>query len=319
MFRMCICLVRRTSLRVALACVALLALAGCAHATPGAPPALRAKSLPVSRASHVVVVLMENHELNAVIGNSDAPYVNAIARHYALAENYYAIAHPSLPNYLALTGGSTFGIDSDCLTCHVAGGGIVDQLERARISWRAYMEDMPSLCYRGDDTGGYARRHDPFMYYDAIAGDPKRCSKVVPASKLAPALLGGRLPAFVWVTPNMCDSTHDCGVNTGDRYLAGLLPPLIRELGPHGILFLTWDEGSSSAGCCGYASGGRVATIVAGPDIRRGARLTAPADHYSLLAAIDAALRLPPLGHAACPCTPSLAAAFRGGRIPHVR
>ena len=91
----------------------------------------------------IAVMLMENEEYGGIIGSPSAPYINSLARRYALATGMYAITHPSLPNYLAVTGGSTFGIDSDCTGCTVGATSIVDQLERARLSWRAYMQDLP--------------------------------------------------------------------------------------------------------------------------------------------------------------------------------
>jgi len=100
---------------------------------------------------------------------------------------------------------------------------------------------------------------------------------------------------------------HDCDLRTGDRFLAGLLPALLRSLGQNGLLFLTWDEGSSDNGCCRLAGGGHIATIVAGPGARRGARLSTPVDHYSVLQTVEDLLDLPRLGGAACGCTPSLA------------
>ena len=59
--------------------------------------------------------MLENKEDNEIMGRPAAPYLNALARQSAVAANYYAITHPSLPNYLALTGGSTLGYSgSDC-------------------------------------------------------------------------------------------------------------------------------------------------------------------------------------------------------------
>jgi hypothetical protein len=95
---------------------------------------------------------------------------------------------------------------------------------------------------------------------------------------------------------------HDCSIATGDRFLARTVPPLLRELGPHGFLILTWDEGntSSTASCCSAAAaGGNIATIVAGPGARRGARTAKPVDHYGVLATIEDAFALPRLGAAA--------------------
>jgi phospholipase C len=253
---------------------------------------------------------MENKEYDEVIGKPGAPYINGLARRYALATNFYGVSHPSLPNYLALTGGATFGVKSDCTSCHVSGKSLVDELESARVSWKAYMEGMPAACYKGASADGYAKKHDPFVYYDGIARNRRRCTKVVPYPKLASDLRSGRLPTFVWISPNLCHDTHDCSVKTGDRYLARLVPSLLHKLGPHGVLFLTWDEGSSDRGCCKTAAGGHIPTIVAGPDVRAGERSTVPYDHYSILRTISDLLRVPPLRQAACPCTKPLDALF---------
>jgi hypothetical protein len=95
-------------------------------------------------------------------------------------------------------------------------------------------------------------------------------------------------------------------VATGDRFLSGLVPRLLRELGPHGFLVLTWDEGNTDAGCCTDARGGRIATLVAGPDVRRHARSSRPVDQYGVLRTTERALGLAPLGGAALPRSGSL-------------
>jgi hypothetical protein len=249
---------------------------------------------------------MENEEYGGVIATPSAPYINGLARRYALARAMYAVGHPSLPNYLALTGGSTFGIHSDCTSCNVDGTSLVDQLERAHVSWKAYMEDLPHPCFTGASSGDYAKKHDPFAYYTRITDDPRRCGNIVPLTRLGADERAHALPRFIWITPNLCHDMHDCGVSTGDRFLATLVPGLLRSLGRNGVLFLTWDEGSSDAGCCRLAAGGHVATIVAGPGARRGARMITPADHYSVLQTIEDLFRLPRLRGAACPCTASL-------------
>jgi phosphatidylinositol-3-phosphatase len=298
--------------------LAVLALAGCANARPGRPlDVSAAATLPRSAASHVVVVVMENAEYGDVIGSRAAPYVNSLARRYGLAEASFAITHPSLPNYLALTSGSTHGVSSDCTDCGVSAANVADQLEAAGVSWGAYLEDAPSPCFRGSSAGGYAKKHNPFLYYTDIARSPSRCARLVGFDRLAVDLRAGRLPRFAWVSPNLCDDGHDCGVAAGDRFLARTLPALLRELGPHGFLVLTWDEGSSDGGCCGVARGGRIATILAGPDVRRGARLRAPVDHYGVLATIERAFSLPALAGAADPRAGSLTPLF--ARPPHLR
>jgi hypothetical protein len=292
--------------------VAALAVALSACGAGHAAGPVQSTPSPTARLSggppaHVAVILMENEEFGDVVGSRDAPYINSLARVYAVAHSMFAITHPSLPNYLALTGGSTFGIDSDCTDCSVNATSIVDQLERAGLSWRAYMEDLPHPCFTGADAGDYAKKHDPFAYYTRITNNPARCNRIVPLPQLAADERSGTLPRYVWITPNLCHDMHDCDVATGDRFLSKLIPPLLRALGPRGVLFITWDEGSSDDGCCRLASGGHVVTIAAGGLARPGARLATPADHYSLLQTIEDVLGLPRLRGAACPCTPSLA------------
>ncbi len=294
--------------------VLLASLAGCGSAGSQLP----AQTIASPRAqlsgrapAHIAVVMMENEEYGSLIGSRSAPYINRLARRYSLAGSAYAITHPSLPNYLALTGGSTFGIDSDCTDCAVPGSGIVGQLTARQISWRAYMEDLPRPCFTGASAGEYAKKHDPFMYYKGIVRDRAQCSRVVPMTKLGPDERWHRLPTFIWITPNLCHDMHDCDTSTGDRFLSGLLPPLLRALGPHGLLILTWDEGSSDDGCCRLASGGHIVTILAGGEARRHARLTKPVDHYSVLQTIEDVLGLRRRGGAACVCTPSLQGLLR--------
>jgi hypothetical protein len=252
------------------------------------------------------VIVMENHEYNDIIGSSSATYINGLANRYALATQSFAITHPSLPNYLALTGGSTFGITDDCTDCSVPGSGLAGQLSSKPVSWKAYMEDMPRACFTGADAGGYAKKHDPFVYYRSLVSDQQRCANVVPLGQLAGDERAHRLPSFVWISPNLCHDMHDCDVATGDKFLAGLVPPLLAALGPRSLLILTWDEGSSDSGCCRLAAGGHIATVLAGTAARPGARLTAAVDHYSVLQLIEDLFGLPRLGGAACACTRSL-------------
>jgi phosphatidylinositol-3-phosphatase len=269
----------------------------CGHAQTSArlaPPT----HLPTPKSSHVVTIVMENKEFGDVIGSRDAPYINRLAKRYGLAAASYGVRHPSLPDYLALTSGSTHGIESDCTDCHVAARNIVDQLEKAKLSWKAYMEDLPRPCFGGAGAGRYAKKHDPFMYYDDVAQDRVRCRRVVPLTRLGRDLRRGRLPTYAFISPDLCNDTHDCSVATGDRFLAQLVPTLLHAVGPEGYVVLTWDEGTSNAGCCGGSAGGRIPTIVAGRLVRRGARLRAPLDHYGVLRTTEDTLGLRRMGAA---------------------
>jgi phosphatidylinositol-3-phosphatase len=296
------CFTRRV--RTPLACLAAVAMAltlaacGTDREPPrslGLPPPSK---LPRSDRSHVVVIVMENKEYDDVLGSDGAPFLTKLARRYAAPRSLFGIRHPSLPNYLALVGGDTFGVDENCTSCHFDRRNLVDQLEDAGRSWKAYMQGAPRPCFRGAGHGGYAKKHNPFVYFDSITRDPGRCARVVPYGQIARDLRAGRLPDFAFITPDLCADTHDCPVRTGDRFLAGIVPALLHALGPHGILFVTYDEGTSDRGCCGDAQGGRIPTVIAGPDVRRGAIGTRPYSLYSILLAIEDHFGLPPLRHA---------------------
>jgi hypothetical protein len=256
----------------------------------------------VPRLDHVAVIVMENHEYGQVIGQRHARWITRQAHRFGLASRFYAISHPTLPNYLAVTGGSTFGTNSDCTTCHVNKPSIASELDQAGVSWRAYMEDMPKPCYKPtsvqDEHGRYAKHHNPFFYYDSIRAGPD-CRKVVPYSRLRRDL-SGNPPRFIWITPNLCHDMHDCSVAAGNRWLRRNVPDLVRGLGPKSAVFLTWDEGTSDRGCCrGAAHGGHVPTIVLGSAARQHAVTREHLDHYGLLRTVEEALRVPLLGHSA--------------------
>jgi phosphatidylinositol-3-phosphatase len=260
--------------------------------------------------SRVIVIVMENKDFDQVIGAAEAPYMDSLADRYGLALNYHAVTHPSLPNYLALLGGSTFGIRSNCTDCHVDAPNLVDTLEDAGISWKAYMEGLPSPCYAGALAGRYAKKHNPFMYFDSITNDFARCSKVVPFDQLDRDLAGSSLPRFVWITPDLCHDMHDCSISQGDGFLKGLIPRLLPTLGRDGVLFLTFDESSVESG----QDGGRVATIVAGPTVHKGIRSDTRYTHYSLLHTVEESWGLSSLVHSPCACTLSMSAFFGPSR-----
>jgi phosphatidylinositol-3-phosphatase len=278
------------------AAIAAAPMATATHAAPPPPPPAAGAVPPFS---HVFVVVMENHEYNSVIGNPAAPYTNGLVASYGLATNYYAVSHPSLPNYLALTAGSTFGIASDCTTCFVSTTNIADQVEGSGRSWKAYMEDMPVPCYTGASSGNYAMKHNPFMYYNDIRNNMARCAAhVAPFTQFWVDMSSGAVPNFVWITPNMCNDTHDCPVATGDTWLRSVVPTITGSAAFRngGVLFITWDEGSSNAGCCSGSWGGHVATLVIAPNAISGFRSGTAENHYGLLRTIEDGFHL---GHLA--------------------
>ena len=264
--------------------------------------------------SHIFIVVMENRELADVERSRDAPYLNGLAAQYGLARQFYGVSHPSLPNYLALLGGDTYGVDDDCTDCFQSGPTLIDQLEGAGRSWKGYFESMPGPCFVGNSRDGlYVQKHNPFIYFDTIRQDPSRCGQLVPLEQLAGDLAASRLPDFVWIGPNMRSSTHDGSIADGDRWLAATLPTVLGSdaFQQGGLLVVTYDEGRTSLGCCGRAKGGgRIMTVVASPLGKPGFVSEVPHNLYGLLRTIEDAWGLDALGHAADPGTLSLAEFF---------
>jgi phosphatidylinositol-3-phosphatase len=311
----------------------LLVAAGCATGqgsvgtTPTGPPTTAARGAPST--GRIILVVEENHSFDQVIGAPQAPFLNRLAGQGTLLTSFFAIAHPSLPNYIAMVSGDTQGITSDCGGCNVDAANLVDQLEQAGISWTAYMEDLPAPCSDAHNAGSYAKKHDPFMYFASIRNDPGRCAKVVPASRLDADLGAGRLPRFVFITPNLDHDMHGAGEGGDDQALIRAADDWLRTL--YGKLaassawrdgtrlVVTWDEGQGAGGggrtgCCGgLAGGGHVPTIVVGPHVST-SRDATDYDHYALLRSVEVAFHLRFLGHAGDPTSATIPAiAARSG------
>jgi acid phosphatase len=251
--------------------------------------------------SHIFIIVMENKEFDRIIGSADAPYLNSLAARYGLATQYYALTHPSLPNYLALIGGSIFGNPSNCIDCFFNAPNLADQIEASGRTWKSYQESMPRPCTLGD-AYPYAQRHNPFVYFDNIRLNTARClAHVVPFTEFVDDLARGTLPHYVWITPDLCHDMHDCDVATGDAWLAQVVPSILDSTAyrNNGVLFITWDEGSTTAGCCGVAAGGRIVTLVLSPLGKPSFQSAIPTTHYSLLRTVEDAWGLAPLGGAA--------------------
>jgi phosphatidylinositol-3-phosphatase len=241
--------------------------------------------------AHVVLIVFENKQEGQVIGSRAAPTFTALSRSYVRLTQYHAVTHPSLPNYLALTSGGTQGIRSDCTRCVVDARNLADTLDEAGRTWKTYAEGLPHPGYTGARAGRYVKKHVPFLYFRDVVSNPQRRANVVPLRQLAADLDSGALPDFALVVPDLCHSMHDCPVRTGDRWLHGLLPPLL-EL-PGTVVFVTFDEGAWGA------AGNHVAALALGTAVRPATRIAQRTGHYGLLRTIEAAWGLPLLGRSA--------------------
>ena len=265
--------------------------------------------------ARVALMVFENRSFRQVIGSPNAPYLNRLARRHALATNYFAITHPSLPNYIALTTGTTGEVTGNCSSCDTGLPSLVNQLDSSHISWRAYFESLPTNAGASVTRAGrYNKHYNPFVYSDRVSDSPRARSKVVGFSRLRRDLAGHRLPRFSWIAPNVRHDGHNHALRGADAFAARTVPKVVHALGPRGVLYLTWDEGirRDRAGVGGSPGGGHIALIAAGGAARRGATTSVPADHYALLRTIEANFGLPALGKAGSSSTPLLRGLLKG-------
>jgi acid phosphatase len=285
--------------RAAAAVIFVFSLSLTAFVSPGATAAGGAYF------DYVVVIVLENHNLCDILTScgGSASYLTNLSNAFGLArEDRYCHVNPSLPNYLCLTGGTDFGCpgydggpnSNACTGQAWPATNVIDRLENASLTWKAYMEDMPSSCSSADSADGkYVVRHNPFVYYANIATNATRCARVVPAGNAGQALLDDLASAttasnYLWLTPNICNDMHSCPIVTGDAYLASLVPkildsPVFRT--QRAALFVTFDEGY----------GQPIYTVWAGPVAKAAYTSSIAYDHYSLLATIEANWNLAPL------------------------
>ena len=258
----------------------VLALAGCVGQTAMTPP----PPAPSVRFGHVFIVVEENANFGDVVANPALPFLNGLANQYGLATNYFANAHPSIPNYFELTTGQILTL-IDASTPHdfpVSSQNVVRELLASGKSWKSYAEDMPSVGYTGGDTGRYAVRHNPLAYLTDVQNDPAQVQNLVPFSQFATDLSDAKLSDFSFIVPNLCNDAHDCSLATADAWLKSNIDPLIQsaQFQKDGLLIIVFDEANTLDLTSG---GGHVAAIVVSPLAKRGYKSIAFYQHQSVL------------------------------------
>jgi hypothetical protein len=273
---------------VAVAALALAAAAAAGYAAAGPDT-----DVPPFR--HAIVVVFENHGAAQVLESPLAGAFRRLGENYATLENYDAVAHPSLPDYLALVSGRTYGLHTDCTVCVFRGRNLADTLAARGLTWRTYVEDIPANLVRVRRPAVKARI--PFLYFRDVVSSPARMRDIVPLWSWYRDIRADRLPSFSLVIPDLCHDMHNCSVRTGNRWLASFMRPLLRpgEL-KDTVVFVVFDEAERPDSRGG---GGRVPAIVAGPFVRPDSTSAAPLDHYSLLRTLEDAWHLQLLGNSA--------------------
>ena len=252
---------------------------------------------------YIVTILMENNGLCDVTpslvsgcgsASNPARYITSLAQSYGFNTHYTGVGHPSEPNYVALLGGSTFGYTSDGYCCfQLNSPNLVDRLEAAGLSWKAFAEDSS-----GSGTCGFmpprSGDHYPFIDFSDMKTSARCANMLTTTSPLDPEFLaainGVTLPNYVWLTPNDSDNMHSSSITIGDSYLAALVPLILSSrmfTTQNAALFIVFDEGNDFCPT-GNSKSDCVVAEWAGPAVKKAYSSTTSYNHYSYLSTLEA-------------------------------
>jgi hypothetical protein len=267
----------------------------------------------VARPSKLLVVVMENH--SACDASKGMPGLAAVTHRYGLATHSYAVTHPSLGNYLAIAGGSSFGVRDDKPPSdhRLTGASVFGQVLAAGKVAKTYAEAMHGTC-QATTNGRYAVKHNPWPYFTAPA-EVAGCKRYdVPSGTPARGALrddiaAGTLPTFSMLIPDTCNDAHSCSLATADKWLHGWLKVLLA--GPdfragHLAVVITFDEDDRHAQ-------NRIFTAVLHPALH-GTVVNTRLDHTALSGSVSRLVGARPLRGAAK--APDLLAAFHLAPTP---
>lgn len=238
------------------------------------------------RYDHIVVVVMENHSQQQIVGSKSAPWITALSQQGANFTDAHAVAHPSQPNYLALFSGSTQGVRDDACPYNFAGANNLGaQLLASGLGFAGFSESMPVAGHTGCQSGKYVRKHNPWVDFDNVPAGANQPFSAFPADFSA-------LPTVSFVVPDLANDMHDGSIKAGDTWLEQHIDPYAQwAKGHNSLLILTFDEDDYAT------SANQVATIFVGAGIAPG-NYTGRIDHYSVLSTIDNIYGLPLLNPA---------------------
>jgi len=238
------------------------------------------RSAPPAQYTHVIWLWMENKTYSQVIGSSSAPYTTQLAQQCATAKNYAIVGSPSLPNYIGATAGQTFGIgDDNPPSSHVlTADNLFRQVRAKGGTEKSYQESMPSNCALSN-SGTYAVKHNPAAYYTGGSDRTACTADNVPMGTTSSGpflndLNNNTLPTFSFITPNLCNDTHDCSVATGDAWLKAWVPKILASpayQSGNTALVIMYDE---------YTA---IPNVFISPSTHPGTALTTSVNHYALL------------------------------------
>ncbi len=239
----------------------------------------------IPRYKYMFVIIAENKAYKQIIDSPNAPKYTQFAKTYGSASNFYGEVHPSEANYVAMLGGSNFGIhDDDAFYCKpgsidpfcghakereypnhtIADQSLMAQLEAKGLTWKGYFEDIPSpgskvVVYPNAVSARYAVKHNGFMNFKTVQDDPKIAEKIVGLDQFSQDLRSGKVPNYSHIILNQCNEMHglaECRgdaklIQHGDAEIAKLVEQIMHSAiwaqSDNSAIVLTFDEDNNPA------------------------------------------------------------------------
>ena len=245
-------------------------------------PQLKNTPLPLEASKHferVILIIMENEDYPDAIHNS---YLKELAQQGALFTNFHAVDHPSYPNYMAMTGGETFGIKNDNQII-IDQKSIGDLLSEKNLHWKNYAEDFPGRCFLGDTFKRYARKHVPMISYKNVQSHPEECKKIGSGDDFQKDWKSNQLPEYSFYTPDMDHDAHDKSLDFAGKWLKKFLSPILidAEKMKGTLVILTFDESSRNE------PSNQIYTLMVGPMVKKNVQNSTYLNHYDVLRTIE--------------------------------
>jgi len=262
----------------------------------------------IPQSQHIWIITEENHSYEKVMGNSDMPYYNSLASKRAVAAQYYANMHNSLTDLMRIVAGQNVTTNDKTTSCFDV-DNIVRHLLLHGMTWRSYSEDLPYPGFTGLSWDGYLRRHNPLIDFSDVCAPGQKLNSV-PFSQLAKDISNHATPNYAYISPNKYHDAHDGTLAQADQWLSHQVPRILAlpefQSSGDGLLFIVWDEGTHTDDRCSSSvstgCGGRIATLMIGPKVKRGFKSQVLYHHQSLLRTVCDAFQF-----TSCPGTASSA------------
>jgi hypothetical protein len=293
------------------------------------PAPLTAPTSDVGQLDHVFLIYLENKGVDDIVGSPNAPYINSLINDNGYADNYFALGHPSDPNYIRIVGGSDFGIDYNPAGNAIDAPSLMQEMDQAGISWAGYAQSMP---YPGDivSSGDYAVDQLPFAQFSYVYDNTPAYLQehLLPLTQLSTDLENpSTFPEFTWIAADEDHNMegpidtlggllrfvysqltdHQYNVEAGDQFIQQQVSaiessPTWNDPTQQDAIIITFDEDNNNLSL-GFGNDGNNVPMIVIPNggaVTDGEMESGPFttsdyyNEYSLMATIEDALRAAP-------------------------